>query len=80
MIEQAKSSYFSLGKTFKKQKQLKIKTKVKVIEKHENHLAQTNGLVKKDDFDIFDSEKSFFLRQKNIFNEVYGKRLKKQEI
>ena len=62
MIEQAKSSYFSLGKTFKKQKQLKIKTKV--IEKHENHLAQTNGLVKKDDFDIFDSEKSFFFETK----------------
>ena len=29
MIEQAKSTYFPLGKTFKKQKQLKIKTKSK---------------------------------------------------
>ena len=35
-------------------------------------------LFKKEDFDIYDSEKdsSLFLRQEQIFNEIHNKRLK----
>ena len=53
--------------------------KAKAIEKHWKQRAEANAFVKKNYFDTFDSEKVSFLKQKEIFNELYGKRFEKIE-
>ena len=53
--------------------------KAKAIEKHWKQRAEANAFVKKNYFDTFDSEKDSFLKQKEIFNELYGKRFEKIE-
>ena len=50
------------------------------IEEHEKQLSETNVLAKKDDFNTLLTVKKIgvFLRQKEIFHELYDKRFKQQ--
>ena len=64
-------------KTIENQSEKQIKS----IAENEIQPAETNILVKKNDFDTYYSEKdsSLFLRQKEIFNKLYNKSFKKIE-
>ena len=55
-----------------------LKKQNKAIEEHGKQLAETNGLVNRDDFDTYDREKDslLLLRQKEKFTELCYVRLK----
>ena len=75
MIEQAKFTYFSLGKAFEKQ----VKTienqgekQKKPLEDHGQQLVEYNELIKKD-FNI-DRDSMSYVEQKKVFNKVIRER------
>ena len=75
MIEQAKFTYFSLGKAFEKQ----VKTienqgekQIKALEDHGQQLVEYNELIKKD-FNI-DRDSMSYVEQKKVFNKVIRER------
>ena len=75
MIEQARFTYFSLGKAFEKQ----VKTienqgekQKKPLEDHGQQLVEYNELIKKD-FNI-DRDSMSYVEQKKVFNKVIRKR------
>ena len=75
MIEQARFTYFSLGKAFEKQ----VKTienqgekQKKPLEDHGQQLVEYNELIKKD-FNI-DRDSMSYVEQKKVFNKVIRER------
>ena len=75
MIEQARFTYFSLGKAFEKQ----VKTienqgekQIKALEDHGQQLVEYNELIKKD-FNI-DRDSMSHVEQKKVFNKVIRER------
>ena len=75
MIEQARFTYFSLGKAFEKQ----VKTienqgekQKKPLEDHGQQLVEYNELIKKD-FNI-DRDSMSYVEQKKVFNKVVRER------
>ena len=75
MIEQARFTYFSLGKAFEKQ----VKTienqgekQIRPLEDHGQQLGEYNELIKKD-FNI-DRDSMSYVEQKKVFNKVIRER------
>ena len=75
MIEQARFTYFSLGKAFEKQ----VKTienqgekQIKPLEDHGQQLVEYNELIKKD-FNI-DRDSMSYVEQKKVFNKFIRER------
>ena len=75
MIEQARFTYFSLGKAFEKQ----VKTienqgekQIRPLEDHGQQLVEYNELIKKD-FNI-DRDSMSYVEQKKVFNKVVRER------
>ena len=75
MIEQARFTYFSLGKAFEKQ----VKTienqgekQIRPLEDHGQQLVEYNELIKKD-FNI-DRDSMSYVEQKKVFNKVIRER------
>ena len=74
IIEQAKFTYSPLRKTLEKQTQTiedKGKKQIKAIEDHEEQLAVSNTLIKKNDCN---TENELFLKKKKLFHKFVAER------
>ena len=75
MIEQARFTYFSLGKAFEKQAKTienQGEKQKKPLEDHGQQLVEYNELIKKD-FNI-DRDSMSYVEQKKVFNKVIRER------
>ena len=75
MIEKAKFTYLLIGKTFEKQTKTiegQGEKQTKAIENHGKQLAETNVLIRKDDFETYDCEKKivFLHKKKYLMNFI----------